>query len=156
VLSREVAAFIESGLAMGVATRDARLQPEVMRAMGAWVRADGAHLAVLLPDAASRRTLENLREVPRLAIALSRIHDDRTLQIKGRILSLAPAGEQERAAQARYVELLAAALGFVGVSPLDTHRLAQWPAHLALVEVEVVYEQTPGPGAGAPLGGGAK
>jgi hypothetical protein len=58
----EIASFLESGVSILVGTRDARLLPESIRAIGARVEAEGAELVLFLPDAVSATTLANLRE----------------------------------------------------------------------------------------------
>lgn len=51
----------------------------------------------------------------------------------------------------RYRALLAEQLAFVGIPRRMTRRFAHWPCHRVELAVEGVFEQTPGPGAGAPL-----
>ena len=47
---------------------------------------------------------------------------------------------------------LAQEYAFVGIPPSVTFRIAWWPCHAVRFRVEAVFQQTPGPGAGAPLG----
>ena len=50
-----------------------------------------------------------------------------------------------------YRELLVFHLGAIGFPPRLFHRLEVWPADVVRLAVEALFEQTPGPRAGAPL-----
>ncbi len=153
MISPDLASFLESGIAILVGTRDGRLFPECMRATGARVEAGGAELTLFLPDAVAARTLANLRENGRIAVGFSRAGDHRSFQVKGRVLSLGPAPDADRAAIERYRCVWASELAaVVGLPPRITLRMAHWPAHAVRLRVDAVFVQTPGPGAGAPLG----
>jgi hypothetical protein len=152
VISPDLAAFLESGIAILVGSRDARLIPECTRGIGARVEAGGAELTVFLPDAVAGPTLTNLRENRRIAVSFSRAEDHRTFQVKGRVLSVEPATERDRADVDRYRCAWATGLGAVGLPPRITLRMVHWPAHAVRFAVEAVFVQTPGPGAGARLG----
>ena len=66
-----------------------------------------------------------------------------------------PAGVPvDRAAIDRYRCELAQELARVGMPPRLTLRAAHWPCLAVRLSVEAIYVQTPGPGAGAPLGAG--
>jgi hypothetical protein len=152
MISSELASFLESGVSILVGTRDARLVPECTRALGARVEAGGAELTIFLPDAVSAGTVANLRQNGRLAVAFSRAQDHRSFQVKGRVVALAPADDQDRTAIERYRCAWASELSVVGLPPRITLRVAHWPAQAVRVRVESIFVQTPGPGAGAPLG----
>ena len=153
-LPPEVAAFLESGISVLVGTRDSGLVPEALRAVGARIEAGGTELTVFLPAATSARTLANLRDNGRIAVCFSRPIDHRSLQVKGRLLSLRDGDGADRAAVERYLEALSECWQEIGVPAAVTRRLARWPAHAARLRIEEVYVQTPGPGAGAPLAAG--
>ena len=158
MISPELASFLESGVSILVGTRDARLLPECTRALGARVEAGGTELTVFLPDAISAVTVANLRQNGRLAVAFSRAQDHRSFQVKGQLVALGPATAQDRVALERYRCAWATELSVVGLPPRVTLRVVHWPAQAARLRVEAVFVQTPGPGAGAPLGaaGGAR
>jgi hypothetical protein len=152
VISPDLAAFLESGIAILVGTRDARLVPECTRGIGARVEAGGQELTIFLPDAIAGQSLSNLRDNGRIAVGFSRSSDHRSFQLKGRVVSLAPASERDRGDIERYRCAWASSLGEVGLPPRITLRMAHWPAHAARFAVEGIFVQTPGPGAGARLG----
>jgi hypothetical protein len=150
-ISPELAEFLESGISIQVGSRDARLVPEVARALGARVEAGGRELIVFLPVATAERTLANVRDNGRLAAVFSAI-DHRSYQIKGRWKGVRDAGEDDRRRIERYRAALAQIYGAVGMPPRLTYRIRHWPAHAVRMEIESIFLQTPGPGAGAALG----
>ena len=151
MVSREVAAFLESGVSLLVGTRDSRLVPEAIRAFGARVESGAEEATVFLPVAPAARTLANLRENSRIAVCFSRPGDHRSVQLKGGVVSIREADETDRTAIDRYRQLLSEALRAVGVPPRLSRRFAHWPAMAVRFRVQAVFVQTPGPGAGAPL-----
>ena len=115
---------------------------------------DGRELVVLVPVAPAGATAANLRDNGRVAVLFSRASDHRSLQVTGRARSVEPAAESDRAAIDRYRCELAQELARVGMPPRLTLRAAHWPCLAVRLSVEAIYVQTPGPGAGAPLGAG--
>lgn len=152
MISDDLAAFLESGVSVLVGTRDDQLVPESSRAFGARVGAGGAELTVFLPEAFSARGLSNLRANGRIAVCFSRPSDNRAIQLKGRVLDIREAGEVDRPCVERYRRLWSETLGWVGIPPRILARVAHWPCQAVRFRVEAVFVQTPGPGAGAPLG----
>jgi general stress protein 26 len=156
LISTELASFLESGVSMQVGTRDARLLPEAVRGMGVRAERGGTRLTVFLPAATAERTLANLRDNGRIAVCFSRPEDHRTIQVKGRAVAVREADAAERALVERYRGSFAQSLLFVGVPLRVSLRAAHWPCRAVELEVEEVFQQTPGPGAGAPLEGGGR
>lgn len=150
-ISPELSEYLESGISILVGSRDARMFPEGMRALGARVEPGGRELTVFLPVATAERTLANARENGRLSVCFASV-DHRSYQIKGRLARVDPASEDDRRAIERYRAALSQHFGVVGVPPRLTYRLSHWPAHAVRIAIEAVYLQTPGPGAGVPLG----
>lgn len=155
MISEALGQLIQSGVSTIVGTRDADLTPECMRAVGARVHADRRHLTVFLPAATAARSMANLRDNAEIAVSFSEVPKHRTRQVKGRAVKLREATEAERADIERYVEAFSAEIALVGLPPAVARRVACFPAHAVEVEVSEVFDQTPGPGAGARLPGGA-
>jgi hypothetical protein len=155
VISAELTEFIEAGLSMLVGTRDARLLPDYVRAVGARVEKGGREVTVFLPAATSAASIANLAENGRIAMCLSRPVDHRTVQLKGRVVASGAAAESDRAVIERYRMEFAATLGYIGVPPRLTLRMNHWPSHAVRFRVESLFDQTPGPGAGAEIRRGA-
>jgi len=149
-IAPELAEFLQSGIGVLVGSRDARMLPEVARAFGVRVEPGGRELTVFLPAATAERTLANGRENGRLALCFAAV-DHRSYQIKGRMKAVRAADEDERRAIERYRAGLAQHYGSVGMPPRLTYRISHWPAHAVRMEVESIFVQTPGPGAGGAL-----
>jgi hypothetical protein len=105
-LSPEVTSFLESGVSVLVGTSDPRFLPEASRAVGARVEAGGAELTVFLPAATAARSLANLRHNGLIAVCFSRPIDHRSLQVKGRVLSIRDGDAADRATIERYLAAL--------------------------------------------------
>lgn len=151
MIAPDLVPFLESGVSILVGSRDDGFFPDCVRGLGARVEADGAELTVFLAEATSAATLANLGANGRLAVCFSRAQDHRSIQVKGRVVSMAAGDARDRAAVERYRCELAGSWGFVGVPVRVTARVNHWPVRAVRFRVESIYLQTPGPGAGAPL-----
>ncbi len=154
MIPAELCEFLQSGLSILCGTRSDRLLPEACRAVGARVDAGGSELTVFLPVATAECTVANLRDNGRLAVCFSRAIDHRSVQVKGRVLTIADASEEDRREVLRYRRALAGAWAEIGIPPRITLRMAHWPCHAVRLRAEAVFNQTPGPGAGSVLGRG--
>lgn len=150
-ISPELAEFLQSGVSILVGTRDPRLFPECMRAVGARVERGRREVTIFAPAATSAATIANLEENGRVAICFSRIEDHRSIQLKGRVVAIAPASDADRCVVERWRGEFVRNLAFVGLPPRLSLRLNSWPCRAVRLRVESIYLQTPGPGAGAPL-----
>lgn len=148
MLSTELATFVEKGVSIIVGTCDDTLMPAAMRALG--LRVEGSdELTVFLPVATCGRSLENLRQNSRIAITCARIEDHRTYQLKGRAITIEPALDSDRALVNRYRRAIAHELALVGLPQHISLRINHWPAWAVRVRLHGLYDQTPGPDAGA-------
>lgn len=151
LLDDELASFLESGLAITVATRDADLWPDGAWAWAVKVHADRAHLTVFLHDASAAAMLANLERHPEIALVLDLPSTHRACQVKGRFVSSRKARAEERAVVERQVEGIRADLEVIGIPRAMSAAWQTWPCSALKVLVTDVYEQTPGPGTGEPL-----
>lgn len=152
MISEELASFLHSDVTLLVGTRDADLRPEGVRGFGARVEPGREELTVFVSAVGAARTLANAAANGRIAVCFTRVIDHRSIQLKGRVLEVRAARADERPLVDRHGEGLVEILGEVGVPPRLVMRMARWPAHAIRLRVEEVFVQTPGPGAGAPLG----
>jgi hypothetical protein len=147
----ELAAFLGQGVAVIVATRDDRMQPEITRGWGPQVAADGRELTLCLsmpPGSASRANLEANGEI---AITFSLPTTYRSVQVKGRAeLGGDPTPEQRSRIEA-HVALFVEQVGQIGMAPSHASRMSVPPVVAVTCSVRELYDQTPGAGAGAPL-----
>ncbi len=150
MISEATAAFIDAGVTASVATRSADLVPDCMLAVAARVAPDRRHVTVFLPAATATIAARNLADNGAIAVTFSRTSDNRTLQVKGRAVSVRPAADALRPTVEAYFANLAGSLERVGYPPRLVRRVAVWPCLAVEVAVEALYVPTPGPRAGSP------
>jgi hypothetical protein len=147
----DLAALVDEGVAVVVATRDPEQHLELSRAWGPALSEDGARLTVCVeapPDSAMER---NLRSGSPLAAMLARLTTQTTVQLKGLVVEVEPPTPQRLDAVRQHVDDFAAETAVVGV-PDEIARNLVGPDLLS-VTIEVVERlvETPGPDAGKPL-----
>lgn len=150
-ISAELGEFLESGLAIVVATRDANLAPDGRAAWAVQVGADRRSLTLFAYEDAARDLLVNLEAHPAIAINLDRPTTHRACQVKGRYVSSRRARPAERALVERQIEGFVADLEVIGVPRALSAGWKKWPCRALAIEVTHIFEQTPGPGAGEPI-----
>jgi hypothetical protein len=119
-----------------------------VRAVGLRVLPGASRLTVFLAAATSARTVANARATRRLALTLAYPATHRTVQIKGPVSDVRDAEPGDRELVERYIAAFADNLAAVGLPRATTLRLNRWPAFAVDVDIEDVFGQTPGPGAG--------
>lgn len=143
--------FLNSGLSIQIAARSRALVPTITRAVGLTISPDRTQVTVFVPEAPSSALLADVAEVPLLALTCSEIATHRTVQLKGVVEEVRPAHDDERALLDEYLLRFSAAIAAAGVPRHQSMRITRWPARAVGVRVTDLFEQTPGPGAGAPM-----
>ena len=147
-----LADFLASGVAMLGASAGEGGRPEAFRIWGADVDS-GGRVRVLVNSEAGR-TLEAARGGGPLALLFTDITTFRSVQVKGRVDGVPePLGPDDVALMRRYTESFTAALGTVGHPPRLAEQLRPFSVFAVRVTADELYDQTPGAGAGARLGG---
>jgi len=151
----ELKAFVESGVSVVVGTRDEGLVPEIVRAWGPHVNRDRRSIRVCVPEATSVRTRTNLVGNGQIAVALSLPSTYETVQLKGRHLRTTRPSAEDLLRVDRHRESFGAVNESIGVPRARVE--AFWPRELMgsslfvtiHFAVDAVFNQTPGPFAGA-------
>jgi hypothetical protein len=151
LISDELAAFLESGLSITAASRDAELQAEGACAWASRVHPDRAHLTLFLYEKAVTPFLRNLETHPEIAALFDQPTTHRACQVKGVFVSSRRGRAAERAEIERQVDGFRRELEGIGIPRALTVGWKIWPCVAVQVRVTQLYEQTPGPGAGEPL-----
>lgn len=146
-IPEDLVEFLESGVSILVGTRNAKNEPEPMRASGALVSKDREQLSLLFPSH-NTRSIANVEENGQVAVCFSRMLDNYAIQLKGHGAVVREGGGAERY-RAAYGEQLY----MTGFPRSLTSRINVWPAKVVTFTVRDIFVQTPGPGAGARLGG---
>ena len=153
-LSKEQAAFVESGVSVVLASRDAQNRPFLGRASGCHVAADG-RIKIFFSRRKYPFLLDAIRRTGAIAVSFSEPSTNKSLQIKGTGAELAELepGDIDRAAD--HLNLFAADVERVGIrAALPRMVLAAAPEDLQAVVFfpAVAFIQTPGPVAGSRIG----
>jgi len=151
MLDPKLIAFLEQGLALHIGTRNARLEPNGARVTAVKVDPVGMHLLAFIPKAASRDVLQNLQENGQAAIAFARPSDDRACQVKGVFVDVRDATAADRPMVLEQWRGCQAQFAGVGIPVEATSTWQMWPCIAVRIRVTMVFDQTPGPGAGAPV-----
>ena len=135
-------------------TRDANLVPRGHRVSGWLIDAGGRTLTAFIPESSVPHLVEALLENGRIAVTFEEVGTHETYQLKGRYVSHRPVQPTEIAivnrARERFMKGIRGLYTDPGVADLMG---ASIPAPRLAVEIEVqeVFLQTPGPGAGTRL-----
>ena len=140
--------YMESGVSLLIGSRSAELRPASARGFGVEVEAANGTVTVFLAAAGAEVTLSNLRDNGQLALTFSRAIDYRSLQVKGRVISITETNERQQRLQDRYFSLFCAGLIFGGHQEKLLHRIRYRPSYAVCFRIESMFDQTPGPGAG--------
>jgi hypothetical protein len=153
VLSEELVDFIARGVSVLVGTCDADSAPHAARAVGLQVHDDRRHATVYLPEVTAQHPVTNVAVNARVAVLVSQPVDHRSFQIKGSVIKVSPAQDDERARIEAYLTTFGRCLNSVGMPFELTHMLSHWPAIALELALEELFLQSPGPGAGQRLAG---
>ena len=132
-------------------TRDARLVPHGHSVCG-WILApDLRTLTVIVPEGAQKHLIESLQDNGQLAVTVEKYPENETYQFKGRYLSHRPAVQSDVELVQRiregFIEAVLPVAGELAESALRS--FIQRPVLAVDMDLREIYEQTPGPGAGA-------
>ncbi len=149
----EQAALINRRVSIIVGSRDARLRPHLMRAMGCRLSAGRRRATLLLPQSGGGQVLDDLRDNGCIAVVFSEPTSNRTLQLKGRDATVAPCGPDDAALAERYLQGFIVEIGQLGFAAEVARTIFSRHDTLLAVHFTIAeaFEQTPGPAAGQPL-----
>ncbi|MBX3654762.1 MAG: hypothetical protein KF686_11315 [Ramlibacter sp.] len=157
-LPPDLLAMMDRGVSVIVSSRDQAMRPSIMRAVGSLVADQGQHITVYLSRRQSRQLLQDLAATAEVAVVFSEPATHRTVQLKARQARLRAATPEDAPVLARYLQSMEHEIELVGFAPpLTRAMLAHQLEDLVAVSFspEQAFDQTPGPQAGAALGGDA-
>jgi hypothetical protein len=156
VIDDALKAFLESGVSIVIGTRDEGLVPEIVRAWGLHVSRDRRRVRLSVPDATSVRTRTNLVTNSHIAVSCSLPSNYETVQLKGRHLRTTSPSADDLLRLERHRESFASVNESFGiprarVEAFWQRELTGSPLFVTIhFVVQAVFNQTPGPTAGAP------
>jgi hypothetical protein len=151
MIQKELAAFLEEGIAINIGTRSVSLQPNGARVVAVKVDDDGRHVTAFVPAAAAPLIVADLEASGQAALVFARPPDERACQVKGAFAGARPATDDEQPfvvdQWARWMRLLET----IGLPRMAYESWQVWPCVAVRVQVTALFDQTPGPGAGQAL-----
>jgi hypothetical protein len=149
------AEFAQGGVSVIVATRDAGLVADAIRACGCRVSRDRRRVTVLVDRVRAETLVANVAANGQIAVVFSQPSTHRTIQLKGTDAAVVRPQPSDRALAASHREEWIDELGRIGYA--REFAAAFWgrlPETLVAVAFtpSAAFQQTPGPAAGQPLG----
>lgn len=151
MIDQELASFLQQGIAIQLGTRNARLEPSGVRVVAAAVDEDGRHVVAYVPQSEAAEVLADLEQNGQAALVFARPPDERACQLKGTFSGARIAGDEEKTFVLEQWDRWLDRLTTIGYQRGMFDHWSAWPCVAIRVEVNAIFNQTPGPGAGAPL-----
>ena len=151
MIDPELAAFLEQGLGLYVGPGNDQLPPHGARAVAAKVAGGGTHLVVYVAEIAATRLRADLESNGQAAVVFGRPEDERSCQVKGVFVDIRSATENERPLMQKQWDGFLGQLEMIGIPRVSATNWITWPAVAIRLKVTTVFEQTPGPQAGAQI-----
>lgn len=154
LIDEELAAFLQSGQSLHVASRGENLAASLDRALGCRVSADRRRVTVFILASHGAAMLEDFGRNGAIAFVASQPSTHRTVQLKGVDAVAGPVEPGDAALLARQADGFARDLVALGYAESLPRLLVEGdPGDVVAVTFTPVqaFVQTPGPGAGAPM-----
>ena len=151
MIEPELRAFLEGGVGIHIGSRTATLEPNGARVTAVKVEDDLLHLLVYVPEVAAGRVLPDLQANGAAAVVFARPVDDRACQIKGIFAGSRPAVADERRFVEQQWQAFLDNLEKIGIPRVGASGWITWPSVVIRIRATTIFEQTPGPQAGAQL-----
>jgi hypothetical protein len=154
VFAPETTAFLEGGCSLVVGTVGVDGEPTASRGWGLTVLSRERGECSLLLDAGAEKFLADLRRTEVLAVTAADVPTLRAIQLKGRITSLAPASAVERDRAEEYTDAFFGDITRTdGTDRSVLNRMKPVEYIACVTRFAEIYDQTPGPVAGAAIHG---
>jgi D-serine deaminase-like pyridoxal phosphate-dependent protein len=149
------AAFLERGVVIAVASRNAGNVASTAHGYGCRVSPDRRRVTIFVAADAARALLDDIGATRSIAVVFSQPSTHRTIQLKGSDAAIVALAGGDGEAMSAHLEFMIAEMALIGFS--EAHARAAWsiaPADAAAIAFTpaAAFVQTPGPRAGAPLG----
>jgi hypothetical protein len=155
LLDPEIVAFIQGGVSVVIASRNAELVPDVARGCGCRVSRDRRRITVLVESGRAEGLLADIGATGKVAVVFSQPSTHRTIQLKGDDAAIVPVTAAERRIADRHLLAWVADLVAAGFRA-DFAAAVRGRAERTVAAIRFTptsaFEQTPGPAAGQRLG----
>jgi hypothetical protein len=156
LIDDELAAFMQGGISLNLASRSLGMMPSVARALGCRVTDGCRSVRILVSQQQAAQVLADVRETGMLAVVVSEPSSHRTYQLKGGGARIEAPGSEDLMAVHGYRVSFPAHLEKLGYPPLMIRTFLSCPDEDVVAVVfspEAVFSQTPGSNAGCELKG---
>jgi len=152
-LDADHAAFIQGGVSVIVATRNAERVADVVRGCGCRVSRDRRRVTVLVEPSRAGTLLDDIAANGMIAVVFSQPSTHRTIQLKGSDARVVKVTAADRAIAARHLRDWSEDLCRIGYTPEFANAVRGAAPRLAAIAFtpSAAFQQTPGPGAGQPI-----
>ena len=149
----KIVRFIDRANVGHAGTRDRNLVPHGHTICGWTLAPDGHTLTILVPESGRAHLIESLEDNGQVAVTIEQYPEHEAYQFKGRYLRHRPAAAPDIEVTQRIREdFMRSVLPIAGEVAVPALRaFVQSPVLAVDVDVQEIYVQTPGPGAGARL-----
>lgn len=153
ILTPAHAAFLPHRTSMNVAVCDGQNRPSLARGLGIRVSGDRRLVSVFLSQTHATQVLRCLGEGSAIALAVTRPTTHETLQLKGKVVQIAPMSADDLSALASYQDSVVEEIVSLGYQTEFVRSLLSGSEDcLAVVfQPTELFNQTPGPRAGEKL-----
>lgn len=141
----------QRGMTLYAATVGIDSHPVGCRAVALTASPDLTRATIYVPMATSSDLVAGVAATKRLAVVATYPPDHFSIQLKGKTGGLRLAADEERELIEDRVEGFAEVLSALGFPRRLVQSLNHWPAFAIDLQVEEVFDQTPGPKAGMPV-----
>lgn len=152
-LDADNAVFIQGGVSVVVAARNAACVADVVRGCGCRVSRDRRRVTVLVEPSRAGALLEDIAASGMIAVVFSQPSTHRTIQLKGSDAHIVKVTAADRAVAARHLQDWTEDLCRIGYGREFAVAVRGAAPRLAAITFtpSAAYQQTPGPGAGQPI-----
>jgi hypothetical protein len=156
VFSPSTTAFLEGGPGLIVGTVDRDGAPTATRAWGLTVLSVETAECRLLLDRGADRALANLEATRVIAVTGTDVPTFHSVQLKGELVRLETATDADRSRSEDYIDAFFGDIIRTDGSDLASlHQMRPNDIIASIVRFDEIFDQTPGPGAGAALPAGS-
>ena len=143
----------DGGTSVLVGSADAGGVPACCRGIAVSTDHALARATIYVPVATSRDVIANAATTKKLAVMITRVVEHVGVQLKGTVEAIRMAGADEGPFVRRRLQEFAEVLDEIGLPRRVFLSVSHWPAFAIEIAVEEVFDQTPGPRAGASIRG---
>ena len=142
---------LEPGVSLLVGSVSAAGVPAVCRAVALTATDNLSTATTYLPLATSQDTIANVASTHWIAVAATNVVDHCSTQLKGIVTNVRLARDDESPLLRAQLDQFGDVVDALGLPKRIIRTVAVWPAFAVEFRVDEIYDQTPGPQAGAAL-----